>query len=37
MDTKIIRVKNENELDILDAPASALKDGEVIAIPTETV
>ena len=37
MDTKLIRVKNENELDILDAPASALKDGEVIAIPTETV
>ena len=37
MDTKIIRVTNENELNILDAPASALKDGEVVAIPTETV
>ncbi len=37
METKLIKVKNENELNILDAPASALKDGEVIAIPTETV
>lgn len=37
MDTKILRINNENELNILDVPASALKNGEVIAIPTETV
>ncbi|MBE7029722.1 MAG: threonylcarbamoyl-AMP synthase [Ruminococcaceae bacterium] len=35
--TKIISVTNENELNILDEVASALKKGEVVAIPTETV
>jgi len=35
--TTNISVTNENELNILDEVASALKKGEVVAIPTETV
>ena len=35
--TKIIKPENENQLNILDEAAIALKDGEIVAIPTETV
>ena len=37
MDTKIIKIENSNELNKLDEAALSLKNGEIVAIPTETV
>ena len=34
---EIITVKKETDFDLLDAPARALKDGQLVAFPTETV
>lgn len=37
MKTEVIRVGTENAAELLQAPASALRHGEIVAFPTETV